>query len=1159
MDFKSDMTCPGCGMSLPLQCADCKEFNPLYAKYCCNCGSQLQQNNYSINLRKSSGVLNENRRNVAVIFADVSGFTALSEKMDPEEIREIINGCFEYITTPVYELEGTIDKFIGDCVMILFGAKYSHSDDAFRAVKCALRMMELIKSYSRQYLSDKQLELKLSIGINYGLVVTGKVGNRFDNEYTVMGDTVNTAQRLQSCAGAGNILVSERCYDYTGDLIEYSSPREIRVKNKEKPMKCYRAIKIRKDAETERIDLIERDKELEHLVNAYKDIHGKRYITVLGEAGIGKTSLIKKFLKKQTEEGVQKVWINCNPMNKSKSYHVINSIISQLVGIAPEDDMKVKKNKLKTFIEYIFYHYDREKIQKNYNIITLIMGIEIGEDFHRMLKSMDYKDLMREIKLQLKLFFERLYDVHTYIIVVDDLQWADDLSLQLLMKLVNDISNDKSFYLFTSQTGREELDTRHNVLQLKKLSGEGMADLIKREFQCMDVDKVFLDAILELTNGNPLYVLVYIGAVKRSRQYYIENNKLFINRDYIGKVPDSIENIILANLSTLNPSTQSVLQLASCIGKEFNINWVKKILLNHATIEDDISELIRTNMISLRSVYISEGIINKVYVFNQDTVRTVIHNSILNRKRNEYYTSICELIERDYSDSIEQYYTELYLYCVSANNIMKAKDYSYKAACKFRKDYNFYNALEYFNNFIKLADNSRNKTENSKLMQSYREIGYINFVQGEVEKAIENLNKAISYASVSEDIYSIKLMMVEIYNDRAQYDAALRMIEELEGKVRENSNLYGKMLLLKCTVYYFKRDKDMLSTAQASEAILSKTKDYENLAQTENLIGLYYFTQGDTSNALYYFSKVYEYCEKVSSIKIISSIANNLGMLYHMTGRISKSLEFYNKALEFSKSISNLRSYITASINLGIVYLEKGSFQKAETLLKKALERAQQVSHIYLQCTALLNIGEIAYKRGSYEEANQYFFKALILSLKHEMKAEEGISYISISKVHMKQGNGNIAEELLDKAFPILSEINETSGLIDYYICKCKLQINNNNTERAEEYWETANTLLKEAEDDFKKIILLRLRGRILAERTQYEKALACYDSSIRLSNQLESEYQTAKSYYEKAILNGTFNDSIHAGKNLGFAKEHIAKVDACELKKIIECCKLSS
>ncbi|NJD04680.1 MAG: guanylate cyclase, partial [Ruminiclostridium sp.] len=316
----NDSECRFCGVKFSGKCAVCGFPNPQAARFCFNCGGKMASPD-GLSSVENFGTLAESRKNVAVMFADVSGFTSLSERLDPEEVREIINECFNYITSPVYELEGTIDKYIGDCVMILFGARYSHTDDAKRAVMCAMKMMDLISEFSKSMLSSKGVTLNLSIGINYGLVVTGGVGNYFDRDYTVMGDIVNTAQRLQINAGEGAILVSESVFTETVDKFEYSESIEVKVKNKEKPIKCYNPLRINSEYFYENeLPFIERQKEIGLLNSIFNEAlnTGLKCATVTGEAGLGKTRLLKEFTSKFGND-LKKVWVECNTISQNKS------------------------------------------------------------------------------------------------------------------------------------------------------------------------------------------------------------------------------------------------------------------------------------------------------------------------------------------------------------------------------------------------------------------------------------------------------------------------------------------------------------------------------------------------------------------------------------------------------------------------------------------------------------------------------------------------------------------------------------------------------------------------------------------------------------------------------------------------------------------------
>ncbi len=368
--------CRVCGTKFPVLCNACGTPNPKLAKFCLNCGNDLENITNSL----SEDKLIETRKNVAVVFADISNFTSLSEKLDPEEVRGLVNDCFQYITKPVYELEGTIDKYIGDCVMILFGAKQTHSDDAFRAVSCAIQMHKRIEDFSNERFSTTGMKLQLSIGINYGLVVTGEVGTHKDKDYTVMGDVVNTAQRLQTASKSGSVLVSQSVFEQSSELVHYSQKTEIQAKNKENPITCFTPISLRTQTMLENRNLVSRDSQLELMNNAYITKSAVNHISVIGESGLGKTTLVKNFLSNCGKD-IREIWINSNVINKDRPYNIISGVIASILNINPNDTYRIKRNRLMSFSDYILKDYSEEEIIRNYNFIALIMGLERDNDY----------------------------------------------------------------------------------------------------------------------------------------------------------------------------------------------------------------------------------------------------------------------------------------------------------------------------------------------------------------------------------------------------------------------------------------------------------------------------------------------------------------------------------------------------------------------------------------------------------------------------------------------------------------------------------------------------------------------------------------------------------------------------------------------------------
>jgi len=238
----------------------------------------------------------DERKLVTIVFADVSGFTALSEKLDPEKVREVINACFDWLVPVVQKYDGTIDKFIGDEIMAVFGAPAAHEDDAERALRAALDMMEAIVAFNRA----NGTELGLHIGINTGLVVAGEIGGRDRRDYSVMGDAVNLAARLEDASSIGEIFVGPATYRQTQRLFDFELVAPLKLKGKEAPLEVRRLLKAKavpnpvRGIEGLRAPLIGRDDELNELHKAIADLERGRgsMLAILGEAGLGKSRLI---------------------------------------------------------------------------------------------------------------------------------------------------------------------------------------------------------------------------------------------------------------------------------------------------------------------------------------------------------------------------------------------------------------------------------------------------------------------------------------------------------------------------------------------------------------------------------------------------------------------------------------------------------------------------------------------------------------------------------------------------------------------------------------------------------------------------------------------------------------------------------------------------
>ena len=357
--------CENCGSAFSRVCAHCG--NPLKprAKFCKTCGTPavsqypsaeeknrlalLQQtapSHLKEKIRISSAQVEGERKPVTILFTDIVGSTALAEKLDPEEWKEIVSGAHQRVSQVVYRYEGTIAQLLGDGVLAFFGAPITHEDDPIRAVHAALDIQQAIGDYAytlKGYIDNFQLR----VGLNTGTVVVGSVGSDLHMEYLAIGDTVNLAARLQSVAQPGRILISESTARLVGAAFELQSLGEINVKGKTKAVTIFDVVKVKAKPESGRgfkelrSPLVGRDSELAVLRTALEALfngHGQ-IATILGEAGIGKSRLLEEAHQCSDDGHPTGLWIEGRAISygQTLSFWTITHLIYNDLGLSDGD------------------------------------------------------------------------------------------------------------------------------------------------------------------------------------------------------------------------------------------------------------------------------------------------------------------------------------------------------------------------------------------------------------------------------------------------------------------------------------------------------------------------------------------------------------------------------------------------------------------------------------------------------------------------------------------------------------------------------------------------------------------------------------------------------------------------------------------------------
>jgi class 3 adenylate cyclase len=333
--------CLECGSHLALMCAACATELPAGAKFCLECGQPVggqsagqapftspeayTPKHLAEKILTSRSALEGERKQVTVLFVDVSGFTSLSERLDPEDVHGLMSRAFELMLAEVHRYEGTVNQFLGDGIMALFGAPIAHEDHAQRAVHAALGIRKALESYQEELRGRRGISFQVRQGLNTGLVVVGSIGNDLRMDYTAVGDTTNVAARLQAAADPGRIVISEAIHRLVGGYLYVRPLGEFTLKGKAESVRAWevlsaRVARTRLEVEAERglTPFVGRDRELRLLFECFEQAkagHGQ-VVFIAGEPGIGKSRLLLEFRQRLGDEVT---WLEGRAMSFGRS------------------------------------------------------------------------------------------------------------------------------------------------------------------------------------------------------------------------------------------------------------------------------------------------------------------------------------------------------------------------------------------------------------------------------------------------------------------------------------------------------------------------------------------------------------------------------------------------------------------------------------------------------------------------------------------------------------------------------------------------------------------------------------------------------------------------------------------------------------------------
>ncbi|HKW90659.1 MAG TPA: adenylate/guanylate cyclase domain-containing protein [Methylomirabilota bacterium] len=762
--------CGGCGSRLAAACPSCQAPNPPGNRFCHQCGRALAGSapagepaaapqfaspsaytprHLAEKILTTAGALAGERKQVTVLFVDVAGFTSLSERLDPEDVHRLMSRAFDLMLAEVHRYEGTVNQFLGDGIMALFGAPIAHEDHARRAVHAALGIARALEAYEAE-LRPRGITFRVRQGLNTGLVVVGSIGSDLRMDYTAVGDTTNVAARMQQVSEPGRVTVSEATHRLIQGYFETRAVGEKALKGKADPVPVWEVVAARETrtrlevmAERGLTPLVGRERELGQLVDAFARARSGagQVVLVVGEPGIGKSRLLHEVHRRIGADGA---WHegHCLSFGKAMAFHPLVDLVRRWFGIDEVDGEAAIATKLERGAAAI--HTDLVAVTP---YLRALLSVDPGD---AGVRAMIPAERRGETFEALRRLLVHAAEREPQILVIEDLHWIDGASEQFLATLVDSVPAVPAMLVFTYRPGyASPFGDRSYLTRIvpAPLSADESARMAAAVLATDTLPRELRAVVATRAEGNPFYVEELVKSLEESGALRRAGDRLELARPVTASdIPGTIQDVIAARIDRLAEAPKRALQLASVIGREFTHRLVDRL----ADIRERTEGLLR-ELTALELIHERRRFPELAYMFKHALTQDVTYASLLVQRRKELHGLIGVAIEELYVDRLPEHFEMLAHHFSRAEDWKRAFEYLLKAAEKATQAAGLRQALDLYAQALTVAERLRESVPPATIMAIHRARADLFFGTGEFVRSREAAGDLLEVARGTGD------------------------------------------------------------------------------------------------------------------------------------------------------------------------------------------------------------------------------------------------------------------------------------------------------------------------------------------------------------------------------------------------------------------------
>lgn len=654
------------------------------------------------------------RKLVTVFFADVANFTALSERLDPEEVHQIMNGTFKILMENIHRFEGTINQFTGDGIMALFGAPVAHEDHAQRACHAALAIQHALQAYGADLKKKYGVEFLMRIGLNSGPVVVGSIGDDLRMDYTAIGNTTNLASRMETLARPGSILVSTATYRLVRDFFQLDSIGTCEIKGLTKTQEAFRLLKtgdvgtrIGASVAKGLTRFVGRKNSMAALMDVYDAVlkGSGQVVGIVGEAGVGKSRLLLEFVNLLAQDEFIYLEGRCLHYGGAMSYLPVLDIIRSYFDIKNNDSNSAIKEKISAQIDAL-----HSNLRSSQAPLEELLGLTCDDE---TFSSLDPQQKRERTFESIRDILLRISQNNPLIIAVEDLHWIDKTSENFLEYLIGGLANSQIMLilLYRQEYIHYWIDkSNYTGISLTQLRAPSSLSLLEAILEGDEIAPEIRELILSRASGNPLFIeeftrtLLENGTIKCEEHcYIIDQGAAQID------VPDTIQGLIAARIDRLEDNIKRTMQFASVIGRDFAYRILQSITGLHGELKAYL-----LNLQGLEFIYEKRLFPELEYIFKHALIQEVTYFSLLTAHRKDLHRKVGEAMEEQFAERVNEYSNIIGEHFLRGEDWQRAYRYLSRAGDAAIRLYAHAEARTHFTNSLKALDHLEVTEENGR-------------------------------------------------------------------------------------------------------------------------------------------------------------------------------------------------------------------------------------------------------------------------------------------------------------------------------------------------------------------------------------------------------------------------------------------------------------